>query len=176
MEEITLEKIDMLRQRTGLGYAAAKEILEKNNGNLVDALIYIEQNQKTFGQNLTETTNELIDTIKEIIKKGNVNRIKVKKENRILVNIPVTAGIAAGTLGLFYPSLLVIGAATAILSKVVIEVEKSDGNVEVINDIIKNKYENVKDKAEDIADKAEAKINNIKEDILNDGKNESNNE
>ena len=31
MEEITLEKIDIIRQRTGLGYAEAKELLEKAN-------------------------------------------------------------------------------------------------------------------------------------------------
>lgn len=161
MEEITLEKIDLIRSRTGLGYAAAKEILEKNNGNVVDTLIYIEQNQKSFTQNITETSNELIDTVKDIIKKGNVNRIKIKKDGRSLIDIPVTAGVAAGAISLFYPSLLVVGAVTAILSKITIEVERPNGEVEIINDIIKEKYEDVKQKAEDA-------VNNLKNDMNQD--------
>lgn len=149
MEEITLEKIDLIRSRTGLGYAAAKEILEKNNGNVIDTLIYIEQNQKSFTQNIADTSNELIDTVKDIIKKGNVTRIKIKKDNRIIIDIPVTAGVAAGAISLFYPSLLVVGAVTAIFSKITIEVERPNGDVEIINDIVREKYEDVKQRAED---------------------------
>ncbi|MDF2673603.1 MAG: hypothetical protein K0R09_1868 [Clostridiales bacterium] len=158
MEEITLEKIDLVRDRTGLSYAAAKEVLEKNNGNVVDTLIYIEQNQKSFSQNISDTSNELIDTVKDIIKKGNVNRVKIKKDKKTLIDIPVTAGVAAGALSLFYPSLLVIGTVTAILSKISIEVERPNGEVEIINDILKEKYEDVKQKTEDA-------VNNIKKDL-----------
>lgn len=166
MEDITLEKIDLIRQRTGLGYAAAKEVLEKNNGDVVETLIYIEKNQKSFGQNITEATNDLIETIKDIIKKGNVTRIKVKKDERVLVDIPVNAGIAAGALSLFYPPLLVVGAATAVFSKLVIEVERPDGSVEVINNIVKKQYENAKDMAEDAINKASKTVNNVKEDVM----------
>ena len=158
MEEITLEKIDLIRERTGLSYSAAKEVLEKNNGNVVDTLIYIEQNQKSFTQNITDTSNELIDTVKDIVKKGNVNRIKIKKDKKTLIDIPVTAGVAAGALSLFYPSLLVVGTVTAILSKISIEVERPNGEVEIINDIVKEKYEDVKQKTEDA-------VNNIKNDL-----------
>lgn len=139
MEEITLEKIDLIRHRTGLSYSAAKEVLEKNNGNVVDTLIYVEQNQKTFSQNFSETSNELIDTIKDIIQKGNVNRIKIKKGTRVLLDIPVTAGVAAGALSLFYPSLLALGAVTAIIIKLTIEVERPNGEIEIINDIVPEK-------------------------------------
>lgn len=167
MEEITLEKIDLIRGRTGLGYAAAKEILEKNNGNVVDTLIYIEQNQKSFTQNIADTGNELIDTVKDIVKKGNVNRIKIKKDNRTLIDIPVTAGVAAGALSLFYPSLLVLGTVTAIISKISIEVERPNGEVEIINDIVKEKYEDVKQKAEDV-------VSNFKNDKEKENNTESN--
>ncbi len=158
MEEITLEKIDLIRERTGLSYSAAKEVLEKNNGNVVDTLIYIEQNQKSFTQNITDTSNELIDTVKDIVKKGNVNRIKIKKDKKTLIDIPVTAGVAAGALSLFYPSLLIVGTVTAIISKISIEVERPNGDVEIINDIVKEKYEDVKQKTEDA-------VNNIKNDL-----------
>lgn len=173
MEEITLEKIDLVRSRTGLGYAAAKEVLEKNNGNVVDTLIYIEQNQKSFTQNITDTSNELIDTVKDIIKKGNVNRIKIKKDGRTIIDIPVTAGVAAGALSLLYPSLLILGTLTAILSKITIEVERPNGEVEIINDIVKEKYEDVKQKAEDAVNNVKNDMNHNKESASNDKDNEA---
>ncbi|MDO6354464.1 DUF4342 domain-containing protein [Caloramator sp. CAR-1] len=152
MEEITLEKIDILRQRTGIGYAEAKEILEKHNGNVIDSLIYIEQNQKKLGAQISEFSNDLVETIREIIRKGNVNRIKVKKDDRVLIDIPVTAGIAAGAVSLFNPLLIAVGAITAVVSKIKIEIERPDGRVEVVEDIVKEKVEEVKENIKDTVD------------------------
>jgi ElaB/YqjD/DUF883 family membrane-anchored ribosome-binding protein len=182
MEEITLDKIDIIRQRTGLSYAEAKQLLEKNGGNMVDALIDYEGSQKSFRQNVTDTGNEVIDTVKNIIEKGNVTRVKVKKDNRTVVDMPVNAAVIAGGIGMFYPVLLGLGAVTAIASKVTIEIERPDGRVEVVNDFIKENAQNFKGKTEEfvknaadktenvaqnMADKAEDVINNIKDDIKN---------
>lgn len=41
--EITLEKIELVRDRTGVTYKEAKEALEAANGNVVDAIIAIEE-------------------------------------------------------------------------------------------------------------------------------------
>jgi len=169
MEEITLEKIDILRQRTGVSYAEAKEILEKHNGNVIDSLIYIEQNQKKLGAQISEFSNDLIETIREIIRKGNVNRIKVKKDDRILVDIPVTAGIAAGALSLFNPALLAIGAVAALASKVKIEIERPDGRIEVVEDVIKEKVNEVK---EDVKEVVENVVDSLKQQIDKDKENE----
>ncbi|CCC58161.1 DUF4342 domain-containing protein [Caloramator australicus] len=152
MEEITLEKIDILRQRTGIGYAEAKEILEKHNGNVIDSLIYIEQNQKKLGAQISEFSNDLVETIREIIRKGNVTRIKVKKDDRVLVDIPVTAGIAAGALSLFSPALIAVGAIAAVVSKIKIEIERPDGRIEVVEDLVKEKVEEVKENIKDTVD------------------------
>lgn len=165
MEEITLEKIDILRQRSDLSYAEAKEILEKNNGNVLEALIYLENNEKTFSQNINDFGNDLIKTIKDIVQKGNVNRIKIKKDGRTLVDIPVTAAVAAGTLTLFYPAVLAIGTVAAVASKITIEIEKSDGTVEVVNQIVKDKVCQMKDMAKDVTEDIQNKAEDIKNDI-----------
>ncbi|MBZ4663128.1 MAG: hypothetical protein JG776_825 [Caloramator sp.] len=165
MEEITLEKIDILRQRANVSYSEAKEILQKNNGNLIDALIELESKQKTFTQNVVEVSNELTETIKEIIKKGNVTRIKVKKDSRVLVDIPVNAGVAAGALSLLNPYLLVIGAIAAIATKVSLEIERPNGNVEIINDIIKEKYDEVKDTIQEKVSDIKENTTNLKSDV-----------
>lgn len=151
MEEITLEKIDTIRKRSGLSYGDAKIALENNDGNVVDTLIYLENNKKTFTDNVSDVGNDILNTVKDIIKKGNVNRIKVKKDNKVIVDIPVSAGIAVGAISLFSPAILAIGAVTAIASKISIEIERPDGSVEVINDILKNTFDQTVEKARDFA-------------------------
>lgn len=175
MEEITLEKIDALRERTGISYAEAKEILERNNGNLIDSLIFVEKNHKTFAQNISSASNDLVDTVKDIINKGNVSRIKIKKDNRLLVDIPVTAGIAAGAIGgILSPYLLIIGTIAAVASKVTIEVERPDGRVDVVNKVMEDTYDNLKNKVEEAKDRAVEFVNDVK-DGMNSKKSEDNN-
>ena len=41
--EITLEKIELVKDRTGVTYAEAKQALEENDGSVVDAIIDIEE-------------------------------------------------------------------------------------------------------------------------------------
>lgn len=41
--EITLEQVERLREKAGVSYAKAKEALEYCGGNLLDALIYLEE-------------------------------------------------------------------------------------------------------------------------------------
>jgi translation elongation factor EF-Ts len=151
MEEVTLEKIDTIRKRTGLNYGDAKIALENNNGNVVDTLIYLENNKKSFTDNVSDVSNDILGTVKDIINKGNVNRIKIKRDNKTLVDIPVNAGIAVGALTLFSPAILAIGAVTAIASKISIEIERPDGSVEVVNHILKNTFDQTIEKARDFA-------------------------
>jgi hypothetical protein len=151
MEEITIEKVDTIRSRTGLSYAEAKAALENNNGNVVDTLIYLENNKKSFTDNMSDAGADILTAVKEIIKKGNVNRIKIKRDNTVLVDIPVNAGIAVGALTLFAPLILAIGTVTAIASKITIEIERPDGSIEVINDLVKNTFDQTVEKAKDFA-------------------------
>ena len=41
--EITLEQVERLREKANVSYATAKEALEYSGGNLLDALIYLEE-------------------------------------------------------------------------------------------------------------------------------------
>lgn len=147
MSDITLEKIDIIRERTGVSYTDAKEALETCSGNVVDALIYIEQNKKANMNNIYTTKDELLNWLKDLVKKGNINRIRIKKDEKVIVDIPVNAGIAATLTVLIWPPLIAIGILTAVVTKVTIEITKDDGTVEVVNKIIKT---NVKDTVQDM--------------------------
>lgn len=159
--EITLEKIDIIRERTRVSYAEAKETLEKSDGNVIDAIIYIEKNQKNVLGSISDAGNEFADAIKDIVKKGNVTRIKIKKDDKILLDIPVSAGVVGGAIGIYYlPALVAIGAVAAVVSKVQVIIERPDGKIEVVNDIIRSTAEDIKYKAEDFTSDA---VNDVKD-------------
>ena len=175
MENITLEKVDMIRERTGVSYEKAKEALEVCEGDVLEALIYIEKSQKLLeinGEFVDEEANrtpisieELRAWLKQVIEKGNVTRIKVKKDDKELVDIPVNAGIAAGVVAIIIPPIHAAGVIAAIATQITIEVTMEDGSVEVVNKYVSEIASNVKIKATDFADKIKTKVNEMKNDI-----------
>ena len=46
MENITLEKVDAIRERINVSYEKAKEALEIAEGDVLEALIYLEKDKK----------------------------------------------------------------------------------------------------------------------------------
>ena len=182
MEKITLEKVDMVRERTVVSYEKAKQALEASEGDVLEALIYIERtqdmsnNNEAFEKDSESKTaisiEELKACIKQMIEKGNVIRIKIKKDDVELIDIPVNAGIAAGVVAIVIPPILAAGVIAAIATKITIEVTKEDGSVEVINTQVSKVANDVKNKANDFADMVKSKVNEIKNDIK-DTKNDS---
>lgn len=123
---ITLADIDEVRQRSGASYEEAREALEASDGSVVDALIYLEQKKKS-------KTDDRIEKIKAIVKDGNVNKIRVKKDEKVLLTVPVNVGIVGGLVGLAAApwSILAAGAA-AYGFDVKFELVKEDGSVSAI--------------------------------------------
>lgn len=162
--KITLEMVDKVIERTGVSYAEAKEALENSNGDILDAIILIQSKGKytnTNEENKTETIEELKVWLKELINKGNITRIKVSKDNKKLVDVPVNAGIAAGVIAIVIPPILAFVVVAAVVTKVTIEITKSDGTVEVINKYISSAVTEAKDKATDLADKAKKRMQEV---------------
>lgn len=123
MEEITLEKIDIVRERIGVSYREAKEILEKNNGNVIEALVDAEnKKQNNWTEEFSVRSNEVMDKVKELIHEGNVNRIRIKNDGRTLVEIPVGLG-AIGAVVL--PQLAALGVLVAVFKRCTIEVVRA---------------------------------------------------
>ncbi|MBP1889540.1 hypothetical protein J2Z53_001121 [Clostridium moniliforme] len=176
MKEITLEKVDQIRERTGVSYEMAKKALEINDGDLLEALIYIENNvvvpfaEEESSKNCneckaTETIAQFKAWLKELIEKGNISRIKIKKDNSVLVDVPVNAGIAATVIGVIMPPILAFGVIAAVATKVTIEITKCDGSVEIVNKYIEKAADGVKGKAQEVSEIVKEKINNKKNDL-----------
>ena len=59
--------------------------------------------------------------LKDVINKGNVTRIKVKKDDNVIVDVPVNAGIAAAVVSIVVPAIFAFGVIAAVATKVTIE-------------------------------------------------------
>ncbi|ADL68722.1 DUF4342 domain-containing protein [Thermoanaerobacterium thermosaccharolyticum] len=129
--ENDLEKIDQIVARAGVSYKEAKEALEKSNGDVVDALIYLEENKKKWTENLSVAGSEVVDKIKEIVKKGNVTKIRIKKDDNVILEIPVTAGAISAII---VPQLTIVGAALAFFTNCTIEIERPNKEITVLKE------------------------------------------
>lgn len=162
MEKVTLEKVDQILERTCVTYKEAKEALELANGDVLNAIISIEEKQqneylkhceaeKENEYKKEETVEDFKKFIKGLLDKGTVSRIKIKKDDSVLADVPVNTGIAAGVIAILLPPVLVVAAVAVVGAKLTIEITKTDGSVEVVNKIIKSTAEDLKDKSKGVA-------------------------
>lgn len=144
--EFTLEQVDEVRERTGVSYQEAKDALENANGDVLEAIIYLESKEETSSRNnFTEMGNEVIEKLKELIKRGNITKIYLRKDGETVMNVPVTAG-ALGAL--IFPPATIAGILAALATGHRLEIVKDDGEVIDIQDITEEAIHNVKDKVE----------------------------
>ncbi|MBQ3390469.1 MAG: DUF4342 domain-containing protein [Firmicutes bacterium] len=163
--EITLEKIELVKDRTGVSYKEAKEALEKTDGNVVDAIILIEELEaggEEYSTRSTPEKSEIIQKIKDIIKKGNVTKIQLKRDGKVILNIPVTAG-AIGTA--VFPIPAIVGSVAALAAKCTIEIVKDDGEVIDLNEKSGGRINKYRDMAEDAFNTVSEKAADTFEDI-----------
>ena len=169
--EITLEKIELVKDRTGVSYKEAKEALEAADGNVVDAIIAIEEqvNQKAYTK-FSDGGAKVMEKIKEYVKKGNVARVVVRKDDEVILSLPVNAVIIGTVLAWW---LTVIATAISLGTHCTIELVKTDGTVIDITekvydtaDMAKEKgseaFDTIRTKAQDAAEMAK----NVKDDTV----------
>ena len=86
---VTLEMIDMLRQRANVSYEEAKAALENCGGDMVEALVYLERNNKVRSNNCCKAENGFINSVKRLVKKGQVTKFVMTKNEKTVINVPV---------------------------------------------------------------------------------------
>lgn len=68
---------------------------------------------------------QLLDRIREIIEEGNARRVILKKDNRVLLEFPLSVGVGgAAAAVLFAPTLAAVGAIAALVSDVDVIIER----------------------------------------------------
>ena len=105
--DFTINDVDQVIERTNCSYKEAKEALMETNGDVIDAIIYLDNRDSagTFFRDFIEdsgrTADSIMETIKEAIRKGDVTRIEVRdRDGKTLTSISVNVGAAVGTFAL----------------------------------------------------------------------------
>ena len=134
---ITIEKLDAVIERVNSAtYAEAKKALLDCDGDVIEAVILLEsvkgfgsktkQAKKTMEGVLSkdnEDIKELKLQVKELIKKSSVIRVIVEKNEKTVMNIPLTVGVVGLALG---PLVTLVGLSAAVIGKYQIKIQNED--------------------------------------------------
>ena len=71
----------------------------------------------------------IVEKVKELVQRGNVSRIVVRKGERVLLNIPVNVGIVGGVVGEIVMVLGYFGYASLLLGKGLAAAASIPGNI-----------------------------------------------
>lgn len=160
MENDTLQKIDDILKRTDTDYSTAKQALEDANGDVLEAIILIEnQYNNQYAQSNTNKGEQIMNQLKDILAKGNATKITIKKNNETIVNLPVTAGLIGAMLA---PFLSAAGITAALLTQCSVEITQADGKVVDIGQKVDQGMDAVKDVMQDVKQGA----TNLKDDLM----------
>lgn len=179
MSEISIESMDKILQRLPKAtYKQAKEALEKTNGNVVEAIIYLESTydnlkddtKKTSHEVFGKNTDEIKEQVLQLIKKSNVIRIIVEKNDKTVLNIPLTVGVVGVIVG---PMLSLLSLSAAVISKSKIKISNEDeGTVIDLGEFSEDKFQVIKDMVantakdmKDVVDKTMSKENQDKDSL-----------
>lgn len=122
-----------------------------------------------------KNVNDIMENLKALVKKGNVSRIVISKDEKELVNIPVNVGIVGGVVGLAAAKWVVIAAVLATVGfGCAVQVVKEDGEVsevygkeqaEKARTMAAGIVEDVKEKfnLDEVVDKAASVVGEVKE-------------
>lgn len=134
---ITIEKLDAVIERVNSAtYAEAKKALLDCDGDVIEAVILLEsvkgfgsktkQAKKTMEGVLckdNEDIKELKLQVKELLKKSSVIRVIVEKNEKTVMNIPLTVGVVGLALG---PLVTLVGLSAAVIGKYQIKIQNED--------------------------------------------------
>ncbi|HXL04077.1 MAG: DUF4342 domain-containing protein [Firmicutes bacterium] len=119
-QELDLDKVDILRERAGLSYRDAVEYLERAKGDVVKALVFVEEDKYEQKEVRAEKSQEAFEKVKEVVRKGNEMKIKIDRHGDSLIEIPVIIGLIGTAIA---PYLALAGTAVALATNCSISVK-----------------------------------------------------
>ncbi len=121
-----LEKIDIIRARLGVSYKEARSALEEADGDVVQALVHLEEHGLQLREKIHDRSREMAGQVRHLFDRGQSTRIKVKKDGRTVCEFPAAVGVI-GLLGALYSTELAVlgavGTVAAMANNYTLEVE-----------------------------------------------------
>ena len=88
--------------------------------------------ETTWTEEVEISGSEVVDRVKELIAEGNVRRLIIRSsDDKQLLEVPLTAGVAVGgVVTIFALPLAILGAAAALLVNVKLQIVRTNGEGE----------------------------------------------
>src|SRR6056297_40552 len=149
--KITLEQIDFLRERANVRYREAKEALEQTEGDMVEALVLLEKQNKLSGKKQSSGKgsegNGLWISIKNFFRKMNKIRFILRTEKSVLINFPLTIALI---LAIAATPFVVLGILVALFAGYRIQFKTDKGEDMAVNKYFDKRSDSVKSMGEDL--------------------------
>lgn len=132
--EMTLEKVDIIRKRFPISYREAYDSLERNRGNVVRALMELEDRKSSPGmieqieERITVSGQELAAKVQEIIRTGQTSCIRIMRDGRTIYTLPTAVG-AVGAL--LFPTVTLFATVAAVSARYEIVLDKRPQGTEL---------------------------------------------
>lgn len=127
--QITLETVEKVMELAGVDYYTAKEALVNADGDIDKALESLAPNSSSVGDEI----KDMIDKLKAKVKEGNVDRVQIRKDDEVILKVPVNVGIIGGLIGAAAaPWALIAGTIAAFGFGCKLEIVKKDGTTDEI--------------------------------------------
>ncbi len=139
MAKYTIEDIEILRQKSGISYEEAVNLLEYHNGSLARALVDLEKNGRLKNDGSTTRRHKGLKGVFETLFRL---RLKVKKEKTTIINLSsLFVLLVLGTA----PHICVIGliVSLALGYRISIDRDSEDFADDNFDDMVKNARSNV---------------------------------
>ena len=79
----------------------------------------------TTSEKLTVAGKDLVEKVKQLIHEGNIRRVRLLHEGRVVLEIPLTIGAPAAAIGIIAaPVLAALAAFATLVTECTLEVEK----------------------------------------------------
>lgn len=146
MAQYTIDDVEILRQKSGISYEEAVNLLEYHNGSLARALVDLEKN----GRIKNETSAQKPKGLKGVFDFMYRLRIKVKKNQTVIVNLSSIFVLLVISLA---PHIAVIGLILALVLgyRITIDRDSQEFADEHFDDMVKNARSNVQQTMSGIA-------------------------
>ena len=78
-------------------------------------------------EKFTVSGNQLVEKVKQLIHEGNIRKVRLLHEGRVVLEIPLTIGAPAAAIGILTaPLLAALAAFASLVTECTIEVEKTE--------------------------------------------------
>ncbi len=86
-----------------------------------------------FTEETEKTAAELVEKIKGIVKEGNATSIRIRKDDKTVLTVPLTLGVAGVFLGaVAAPWALILSTVATIGMNCTVEIQNKDGSVTIL--------------------------------------------